>query len=700
MVSRNLFRSTHRRRGAAAVLAMLFLVIFSTLTLSMYSLATVNMESASNLSDVERARATAESGLRWISYRFRVMARPKTTVGNIDATTADTLWTPLATAIQTDFNSLLTPAERTLTISGKTITSGTIASDESSARFALTIQQHPTYVGDPLDERYVRVTSTGTYRGATRSASLDYKIEKKVKFAVVGKVPVQLGRNTMVEGPVAMATASKYPPILMLSDFTHFDNNLKTKIQSFASFIKTKHVGYDGRVSVNNSSEYTQAKSAGYDDWNGDKYVDEYDLFLKQYDADNDKAVSAAEFTDPSTNKLYDSNLFKAMDATGGPMYDGDVTRTGYQDNQIDNTDVYAKVNGQLLMAATQSGFSSYATGQSKTIYDYLTGPVVTTDPLAVPVRYSVTTQDIFDLDPANFEQCTLNFRAKTGPENGTTATTSTIKTNKVLATSDANGGTSNERTPFGSTSYQATYSRPVYRNMTFRNCRIPKGLNALFDNCTFEGVTFVDMTRDITTSSGSVSTSSSAGMTWSQRMKPSQGSFNKSTTLTSTNSYGYTDGNNIRFNDCTFNGPLAGGYATAYTHFSNSWEFTGATMFDNQFDETATIVSPQVNIEMGSFTNPSAAPSTLKGVVVAGNLDIRGTSVVDGSIIVTGDGAGNTTLGYFGASDSDTNPSAMPEGGYGRISIRYNPYRALPDGINVSIDMTAQVETYREGAQ
>ena len=48
--------------------------------------------------DVERARATAESGLRWISYRFRVMARPKTTVGNIDATTADTLWTPLATA--------------------------------------------------------------------------------------------------------------------------------------------------------------------------------------------------------------------------------------------------------------------------------------------------------------------------------------------------------------------------------------------------------------------------------------------------------------------------------------------------------------------------------------------------------------------------------------------------------------------------
>jgi Tfp pilus assembly protein PilX len=689
-------RTDTRRKGAAAVLAMLFLVIFSTLTLAMYSLSTTNMESASNLSDVERARASAESGLRWINYRLRVMARPKTTVGNIDATTANSLWTPLANAIQTDFNSLLNSSERTLSISGKTITSQTIAVDDSTARFKLTMQQHPLFTGDPLDERYVRITSTGTYRGATRSSSMDFKIEKKVKFAIVGKVPVQLGRNTVVEGPVAMATAAKYPPILMLSDFTHFDSNLKTKILNFETFLRTKHNGYDGRISVNNSTEYNQAKSAGYDDWNGDRYVDEYDLFLKQYDRNNDKAISTAEFTDPATNKLYDENLFKAMDATGGPLYDGDTVRTGYQDNQIDNSDVYAKVNGQLLMAATQSGFSSWATSQSKTIYDYLTGPVVTNDPLATPVRYSVTNNDVFDLDPSNFEQCALNFRARTGPENGTTSSTATLKVNKVLASTDANATAVTERTPLGSTSYQATYRRPVFRNMTFRNCRIPKGLNALFDNCVFEGVTFVEITRDITTSSGAVTTSSSAGMTWSQKMR--SGSFSSSTTLTATNSYGFTEGNNIRFNDCTFRGPLAGNYATAYTHFTNSWEFTGATLFDNQDDETATIVSPQVNIEMGSFTNPANAPSTLKGVVVAGNLDIRGTSAVDGSIIITGDGAGNTTLGYFGASDGDTNPSAMPEGGYGRLSIRYNPNRALPDGINVSVDVTPQVDTYSEG--
>lgn len=165
-------------------------------------------------------------------------------------------------------------------------------------------------------------------------------------------------------------------------------------------------------------------------------------------------------------------------------------------------------------------------------------------------------------------------------------------------------------------------------------------------------------------------------------------------------NSYGFTDGNNIRFNDCTFRGPLAGGYATAYTHFTNSWEFTGTTMFDNQLDKAATIVSPQVNIEMGSFTNPALAPSTLKGVVVAGNIDIRGTSVIDGSLIVTGDGAGNaSTLGYLGSSDSDTNPSTCPKADMDGCPFVTTRSR-LPDGINVSVDISPQVESYSEGVQ
>jgi hypothetical protein len=82
---------------------------------------------------------------------------------------------------------------------------------------------------------------------------------------------------------------------------------------------------------------------------------------------------------------------------------------------------------------------------------------------------------------------------------------------------------------------------------------------------------------------------------------------------------------------------------------------------------------------------------------VVAGNIDIRGSSSVDGSIIITGDGAGNTTLAYFGASDGDTSVVANPEGGFGRLNIRYNPSRTLPDGINIPIDILPLPASYLE---
>ncbi|MGH7180056.1 MAG: hypothetical protein ACREJC_21945 [Tepidisphaeraceae bacterium] len=699
------------RRGAAALLAMLFLILFTTLSLAMLNLAATNAQSASNLSDVARAQDAAESGLRWMQYRFAKMQRPKTTVGNISAAVAQTLWPALQTAIQADFsqatingqtnwNRMQNVSERIWTINASDMTSANISVDESGSAFQIRIQQHPLFTGDSLDARFLRVTSTGIYRSGTRSVALDFKIDKKIKFAVVGKVPIQIGRNTVVEGPIGMATANRYPPLLMLSDFQHFHSALATKVSGFETWLKTHHNGYDGRISVNNSQEYTDALAAGYTDYNVDGYVDEYDLFVKQFDNDGDKAVSRAEFTNSTTGKLFEENLFTLLDTINGPLFSADPIRQGYNDGVISNADGYAKVRGTITLATTAAAWATNLSSQGKTINDMMQGPVTPATPSEAPIKFGATPADIFDLSPTNFDQCAESFRGKTGPAAGTSVNTSTLKQNIVLAAAMANGGTADEKAPFGSTSYQATYRRPVFRNMTLKNVQIPKGLNALFDNCTFEGVTFVDMTHDITNSAthsgGTIVTDSSSGMTWSKRMK--SGTFSNSTVLTTTNSYGFSSGNNTRFNNCTFKGPIAGPAATAYTHFTNSWEFTGSTLFDNQADETATIVAPNTNIEMGSFTNPDAAPSTLKGVVVAGNIDIRGTSFVDGSIIVTGDGAGNTTLSYFGADDSATSPGAMPEGGYGRLDIRYNPTRALPDGILLPIDLVLDADTYREG--
>ncbi len=673
-------RPAVRRRGMAAVIAMLFLVLMTTLALAMYCMATMNVRTAANYSDAERARSIAESGLRWMSWRFTKMNRPKTTIGSITAPVAASLWSSIQTSVSNDLATMLNAAERPTTFDGTTLSSSPIAVDESNGRFVITVRQHPLNAGDPLDQTYLRVSSTGTYGKSSRTLSMDFKIDKKVKYAIVGKVPIQIGRNTLVDGPIATTinNFSKGPPVYMLSDFRHLTPALQTKIDNFDSFLQAHHNGYDNRINVNNATEYAAATTAGYTDYNGDGFIDEYDLFLKEFDSNGDKQISKAEFTNPATGLLYDPDLFTVIDSLGGPMFTGDTTRAGYKDNLIANNDGYTKVRGTISLVVTAAAWQANLAGSGQTIQSNIVGPIEAATSTAQPVQFATDPTTIFDLTPSDFD--TSAYRLKTGPENGATTKSGTVFTNYVLTAADANGGTANEQTPWGSTSWQATYQRPVFQNMTFNNCRIPKGLNARFSNCTFNGVTFVDLNPTILNSSNQPTTNASDGMAWSQKMK--SGSFSNTTVLTATNSSGFSEGNNLRFDNCLIHGPLASSVPTAYTHFGNSWEFTGSTLFDNQADQTATLLCPNTNIEMGSFTDPAAAPSTLIGVCVTGNIDIRGSSVVDGSIIVTGDGAGNTTQGWFGPSDSNTDAtSAMPEGGYGRLYIRYNPYRVCRTG-------------------
>ena len=691
---RDATRRAHARRGVTSMIAMLFLVLFSTLAVGMYELATLNTQTSSNLADLQRARAVAESGMRWMAYRLAHMQRPKTAIGNITPAVAANLWGPLTTAVANDFAQELTAAERVITVSGNTLTTPSIAVDETPARFAIMMQQHPLYAGDPLDARYVRVTSTGTSGKAIRWLSMEFQIDKKVRFAVIGKVEIQLGKNTLVEGNVAMGTPNKYPPFVSLSDFKHLTASLDTRIANFETYLKNNHAGYDGRISQSNPAEYQAAIKSGYRDVNGDGFIDEYDLFLNEFDKNGDRTVTQSEFTNPATGKLYDANLLSAIDSLGGPLSSSESPRPGYQDGQITNNDAYAKVKGQVLLTTTAAAWAQNLASQGLTINDMFAGPIVPPTPATPPVQFGVDPSQLFDLSPTNFD--TSGFAAQSGPSAGVSSRTATVVQNAVLSSAWANGGTLVEQTPSGSTSWQATYQRPVYKNMTFVNCTIPKGLNALFQNCTFQGTTYVQMSTNITDSGGNTTTDPSAGMTWSKRMR--SGSFSSNTPLTATNSYGFTDGNNLHFDSCVINGPIASDVPTAYTHFSNSWEFTGSSYFNNTADQTATIVAPQVNIEMGSYQNPSQAPSTLLGVVVVGNIDIRGTTLVDGSLIVTGNGAANTTLGYFGPSDASSDPNSVPSTGWGKINLRYNPNRPLPDGINVAVDVLPNPASYKEG--
>ncbi len=755
-----------KRRGAAAVLAMLYLVLLSGLATAMFHVATLNGRGAAIVSDTLRARSLAESGLRWQAARLADPSlRPRSTKGRLDSGDADDVWLGWSDGDGThvgmrdriaddwaaiDFVTVVSEPD-SVSMSGMQLNGG-----ELSVRIErLPAAAYETTAGSRNYRHFIEVAATattdvGTSREVSRTSRMRFSLDKRIDFAVVGKTRIQLGRNTLVDGPVAMGTANKFSPYLILSDFAHFDSWLEGRLDDWHELLVGESADWGNRIKTN-SPVAAVAEDAGFSDYDGDGWIDEFDLLLERFDSDGDLSISKLEFTGP--DGLYEPDLWAAVDAAGGPMFDGDTARVGWNDGYLDKSDLYAKVRGTVSMRDSAESWQNWLDnrGKGETIRDLMRGPLVSDSPDAAPVRFGAPPEEMLDLNPLNFEGATEAFAARSGENAGTPnrqmapVTNSdgkelwikrtgsnigstfwadagsfatfgsiygdwgvelqpTVIENATLQPSDAKRTVTTdgvefekavEQTPYGSGSFQATYERPVFENVTLRNVTIPRGMNAVFKNVTFEGVTFVDVERDIERN-GTVRTSSGDGSWWAKRMK--SGSFSNSKTLTTDNSHAFNEGNNLRFDSCTFKGPIANGFSTAYTHFSNSWEFTGDTKFENLADETATIIAPQTNIEMGSFERPGEAPSTMKGVVVAGNIDIRGVGVVDGSIIVTGDGAGNTTLGYFGSSDSNTSTDALPEtGGYGRLNIRYNPYRALPDGINIHVLVEAVPDSYRE---
>src|SRR5688572_14427611 len=122
-------KQTRVRKGLTSAMAMMFLAMAGTLALGMYAASTTSVATANNMIEGERARLAAESGMRWVSWRFQRMTRPKTAIGNITPTVAQTLWPQIRTSIQNDLAAMLTPAERTVTFDGTTLSSTSIAVD-------------------------------------------------------------------------------------------------------------------------------------------------------------------------------------------------------------------------------------------------------------------------------------------------------------------------------------------------------------------------------------------------------------------------------------------------------------------------------------------------------------------------------------------------------------------------------------------
>ncbi len=231
---------------------------------------------------------------------------------------------------------------------------------------------------------------------------------------------------------------------------------------------------------------------------------------------------------------------------------------------------------------------------------------------------------------------------------------------------------------------------------------------------------------------------------------------------------------NNIRMHNCLVVGSVVSDTPREFTHIRNKVQFTGSTRFMTEhpteqdwnpepgdIDQIvrSSMMLPNFSVDVGTFNSPADQDVELKGAIIAGVLDIRGNTEVDGSLILTykpthgegplvdlygapiGNPAGfNASIGYFGPEDGDyesLNPNdlavvngqkivgwdlngdgfadlgpgesptpaqlaagavAIPFNGYGKVRIQFNPDMQLPDGIMLPMKIRGVANSYREG--
>jgi len=202
--------------------------------------------------------------------------------------------------------------------------------------------------------------------------------------------------------------------------------------------------------------------------------------------------------------------------------------------------------------------------------------------------------------------------------------------------------------------------TRHVYENQTFTHMRLPDNYNALFRNCTFEGVLYIDCYKS-----------------------------------------GSSYYNNVRFEDCTFNGTIVTDVPEVLKWRENCLYFTGEAEFNNNSGlQEATILAPHFNVNLGN-TNPQQSEyNVLTGAIIGGIVDVRGNAQVFGTIISMCDTT-QWSSGYvtnIGATLDDGGSETTELGDVGVIDITPDPDQMLPSGITAPIVIIPMQNTYSEG--
>lgn len=181
-----------KRRGAALIISMIFILVFSALAVSMASLSGVNLQIADNQHKVNSALSAAESALECGKYIVANTPLPSTAINVVTTTQADQVWSLLCDQIQDEgwvegqaqqtANEIITPA---------------VSFGAANASFRVRFYRDGTHT--------IRLEGIGTDGQVERQVSIDMTITKDneiLNYAIASRGRMWLTGDTTIHGDI------------------------------------------------------------------------------------------------------------------------------------------------------------------------------------------------------------------------------------------------------------------------------------------------------------------------------------------------------------------------------------------------------------------------------------------------------------------------------------------------------------------
>ena len=188
-----------KRRGAALIVSMIFILVFSALAVSMATLSGINIQLASNHHNVNGALASAASGVEIIRFWLSQVA--------ISGTTAPTeRFNRIANSLQGELTAnSITNVTTSYSSSAISIPSVTLDSASASSFFAAIT---------PLDTETLQIDVTGVYGTVTKTIRVNYNLGEKAQnvfdFGVATKGPLTTKGNITIAGVNVAVESNAY----------------------------------------------------------------------------------------------------------------------------------------------------------------------------------------------------------------------------------------------------------------------------------------------------------------------------------------------------------------------------------------------------------------------------------------------------------------------------------------------------------